>query len=187
MAGQRLNLGCGANRKAGYVNVDRHGEPDVEHDLETFPWPWEDDSVGEILLIHVLEHLGQDPAVFMKIMQEMYRICEGGAKIHVSVPHFRHDFFWDDPTHVRVVTPLAMGLFSKKNNRQWIAQGASNSPLGLYLDVDFELLQTKFRPSTHWFRLHPRQPVDLELLLAESAIYNNLIEQIDMVLRVIKE
>lgn len=187
MAGLRLNLGCGARRLTGFVNVDKFGDPDVKHDLETFPWPWDSDSVDEIILLHVLEHLGQDPKVYLGIMQEMYRVCRGGARIFIVVPHFRHDFFWDDPTHVRAVTPLGLSLFSQRLNHEWIACGAANSPLGLYLGINFELLRTNYRPSSHWFRRHPEPTVNLESLLEESALYNNLIEQIEMELQVIKQ
>ena len=55
----KLNLGCGQHHREGYINVDKYGSPDILHDLETFPWPWRDNSVKEILLYHVLEHLGQ--------------------------------------------------------------------------------------------------------------------------------
>lgn len=186
MANLRLNLGCGAKRRDGFVNVDKFGTPDVKHDLETFPWPWDDNSVCEILLVHVLEHLGQDSDTYLKVMQEMYRICAPDASIHILVPHFGHDFFWDDPTHVRAVTPLGIQLFSKRLNKEWIARNVSNSPLGLFLDVDFELIETQFTPSAHWFRLHPEETVDMDLLIAESAIYRNLIEQIYMKVRVVK-
>tara|TARA_Y100001968_G_scaffold191281_1_gene175271 strand:- start:131 stop:691 length:561 start_codon:yes stop_codon:yes gene_type:complete len=182
----KLNLGCGETRIPGYLNVDKYGNPDIKQDLECFPWPWEPDSVEEIKLIHVLEHLGQDKDIYFGIFKEMYRICKHGAKIFISVPHFRHQFFFDDPTHVRAVTPLGLELFSKKANKKWIKNGASNSPLGLYLDVDFELKQTGLKPSSDWFRLHPDKNVDIQLLVQESQIYNNLIEQYDMVLEVIK-
>ena len=56
MPGLRLNLGCGFKQLEGYVNVDRFGNPDLKFDLETFPWPWLDNSVIEIKLIHILEH-----------------------------------------------------------------------------------------------------------------------------------
>jgi len=184
--GLRLNLGCGAKRLNGYVNVDKFGEPDLRHDLEVFPWPWDDNAVSEILLVHVLEHLGGDSPTYLKIVQEMYRVCEPGARIKIVVPHFRHDFFFDDPTHVRAITPLGLQLFSQRLNREWITRGAANSPLGLYLGVDLELVQTNYQPSQLWFQLHPQQPVDLSLLLHESALYNNLIEQLEMELRVVK-
>ena len=64
---------------------------------------------------------------------------------------------------------------------------AANSPLGLYLDIDFELRQTVIKPSRDWFRLHPDKNVDITLLQQESNIYNNLIEQYDMILEVIKK
>ena len=186
MNGLKLNLGCGEKRIPGYINVDKYGSPDIKHDLESFPWPWETNSVSDILLIHVLEHLGKDVEIYFGIFKEMYRICNHGAKIKIIVPHFRHQFFYDDPTHVRVVTPLGLQLFSKKQNKIWVEKGAANSPLGLYLDIDFELRQTIIKPSEDWFRLHPDKNVDVKLLQQEANIYNNLIEQYDMLIEVIK-
>jgi hypothetical protein len=93
----KLNLGCGKNPKPGYVNVDKYDNPDVLHDLETFPWPWKDNSVNEIRLIHVLEHLGERKEVFLNIIKELYRICVASATIHIVVPHPRHDDFINDP------------------------------------------------------------------------------------------
>ena len=182
----KLNLGCGEKRIPGYINVDKFGNPDIRHNLESFPWPWKENTVSEILLIHVLEHLGKDIEIYFGIFKEIYRICKPGAKIKIVVPHFRHQFFYDDPTHVRVVTPLGLQLFSKKLNKLWVEKGAANSPLGLYLDIDFELKQTSIKPSEDWFRLHPDKNVNIKLLQQESNIYNNLIEQYEMMLEVIK-
>lgn len=182
----KLNLGCGAKRFPGYVNVDKYGEPDLKHDLEEFPWPWPDNSVAEVMLVHVLEHLGQRTETYLKIIQELYRVCRGGAKIVIVVPHFRHDHFFDDPTHVRAITPLGLRLFSQRENRQWIEQGAANSPLGLYLNVNFELLETQATPSPIWSQMHAGQQVEVPQLQLESSLYNNLIEQWQMTLEVIK-
>ena len=132
----KLNLGCGEKRYEGYLNVDKYGTPDLKVDLEKFPWPWESDSVSEIKMIHVLEHLGKDVDIYFGIFKEIYRICQNSAKVFITVPHYRHEFFYDDPTHVRVVTPLGLQLFSKKANKLWAEQGAANSPLGQYLDID---------------------------------------------------
>jgi hypothetical protein len=55
------------------------------------------------------------------------------------------------------------------------------------LGVDFELIEAIVQPSEHWFRLHPGPgPVDVPLLVAESALHNNLIEQFTMTLQVVK-
>ena len=184
--GIKLNLGCGEKKLDGYVNVDKFGEPDVHHDLEQFPWPWEESSVEEVVMSHVLEHLGQLTDVYLGVIKELYRVCEPNAKILIAVPHFRHDNFFADPTHVRVITPLGLTLFSQKMNRQWIEQGASNSPLGIYHDVDFELVRTSFSPSQVWRNRYPKHVQDVQMLVRENNLYNNLIEQIDMELRVIK-
>ena len=41
---KKLNLGSGADKKKGYVNIDwnRFNEPDVVHDLNQFPYPFSD-------------------------------------------------------------------------------------------------------------------------------------------------
>jgi hypothetical protein len=188
MGGLRLNLGCGLNRLDGYVNVDREGEPDLRHDLEIFPWPWPDDSVSEVRLHHVLEHLGRDPKVYLQIMKELYRVCHDSATIQINVPHHRHEYFFNDPTHVRAVTAEGMRLFSQKDNREWAAQGLANSPLGIYLGIDLELIEWKVKPSALWDRLsaHSQQPIDAQTLLQQSELYNNLIEEVQLTLRAVK-
>ena len=40
-----------------------------------------------------------------------------------------------------------MGLFSQRPNRDWIAKGFANSPLGIYLGIDFEVLEVTFKAS----------------------------------------
>ncbi|HVP70154.1 MAG TPA: hypothetical protein VMS45_02445 [Gemmatimonadaceae bacterium] len=139
----RLNLGSGQNPFPGYINVDKYGEPDWRCDLEVFPWPWPDSSIEEVQLIHVLEHLGRDPDVFIGVMKELYRVCKPGARVRIRVPHPRHDDFIGDPTHVRVITPQVMSLFSRRNCETWKAQGAANSPLALYHGVDFETIEAQ--------------------------------------------
>ena len=49
----------------------------------TFPWPWPTDSVDEILLRHALEHIGESTETFLRIMQELYRVCRHSAVINI--------------------------------------------------------------------------------------------------------
>ena len=58
-----------------------------------FPWPFETSSATEILLSHVLEHLGEKRDTYLKIIQELYRVSAPDAVIKISVPHPRHDDF----------------------------------------------------------------------------------------------
>ena len=138
----KLNLGCGFNKPDGFVHVDMFEEcqPDIVHNLETFPYPFEDNSVEEILFNHSLEHIGQQPSVFLRVVQEVYRICKEEALIKINVPHPRHDNFLSDPTHVRAITPMTLQLFDLDLNKHWQKIGAANSLLAIYLGVNFKLL-----------------------------------------------
>ena len=134
----KLNLGCGKDYIDDWVNVDFYDDLncDVVHDLEEFPWPWENDSVSEIKIIHTLEHLGADWKVYIKILQEMYRICEDDATIEVHVPSPWHWNYISDPTHVRPVTPDGLNLFSKEHCQLCIDEGTSETPFAMIYDVD---------------------------------------------------
>ena len=134
----KLNLGCGKDYIDDWINVDFYDDSkcDVTHDLEKFPWPWEDNSVSEILIKHTLEHLGADWKVYIKILQEMYRVCKDDAEIIVAVPSPWHWNFTADPTHVRPVTPDGLNLFSKEHCQTCIDEGKSETPFAMIYDVD---------------------------------------------------
>jgi SAM-dependent methyltransferase len=87
---RKLNLGSGEFSKEGYVNVDFFSlsNPDITHDLNQYPYPFEDNSFDLIEADHVLEHL-TDP---FRVMGELRRICASGGIIHVRVPHFSRGF-----------------------------------------------------------------------------------------------
>jgi ubiquinone/menaquinone biosynthesis C-methylase UbiE len=185
--GLKLNLGCGQNHLPGYVNVDKYGEPDVRCDLEEFPWIWADNSVNEVVLHHVLEHLGETTAVYLGILKELYRICQPDAIVHITVPHPRHDDFLNDPTHVRAVTPDSLALFSKKNNREWAELKAANSPLGFYLNVDFELVHTDYLLDEPWLSQYKAGDIDHDDIWLAGRQFNNVFKQIEMTLKVVKK
>src|ERR1051326_1395589 len=75
----KLDLGCGPNKKPGFLGVDRRAFDgvDVVTDL-TGPWPWADQSVEEIHMSHVLEHFTGKERVH--IFNEMHRVLIKGGK-----------------------------------------------------------------------------------------------------------
>ena len=184
----KLNLGCGMNRRDGWLNVDSSPacNPDLVCDLETTPWPWPDSSVDEMLFNHSLEHMGQATSVFLAIVKEIYRVGSDGARIAINAPHPRHDSFLFDPTHVRIVTPEILMMFDKRKNEEWARAGAANTPLGLYLNVDFELAaatMTLEEPYLSEFRSGALNADEINRLARER---NNVISECRMVLRVRK-
>jgi tetratricopeptide (TPR) repeat protein len=185
--GKKLNLGCGQNLLQGYINVDKFGDPDVRCDLEVFPWIWEDNSIDKILLNHVLEHLGASTEVYLGIIKEMYRVCRPNALIYINVPHPRHDDFLNDPTHVRAVTPDGLMLFSQAKNREWATVRAANSPLGLYLNVDLELVDFAYTLDEPWYLQYVSGAVNSSDMMQNIRIYNNVAKQIEITLKVVKD
>lgn len=163
----KLNLGCGYNKLDGYANVDSdpNCQPDVLADLED-SLPFEDNSVDEIVLNHVLEHLGQTTKVYFHVWKEMYRVLKDGALVLITVPHHNHDNFHHDATHVRKITPLGIDMFNQQRNTQTIESGGQESTLGLQIGVDVAVMDVGY-DLTPWFNEHvqgkPREFAELEM------------------------
>jgi hypothetical protein len=184
----RLNLGCGDTRIEGYLNVDKEAgcDPDQIQDLEAFPWVFEDDSVDQIVMNHVLEHLGATSEIYLSIIKELYRICKAGATIDIKVPHPRHDDFVTDPTHVRPILPGQFHMYSKKNNREWREAGFANTPLADYLEVDFEVQDVQWVVDDKWIKKLQAGEVTSEALAEMAEHQYNIIKEIQIQLKVIK-
>jgi glycosyltransferase involved in cell wall biosynthesis len=184
----KLNLGSGSDRPAGWVNVDKYraAAPDIVHDLESIPWPLPDGCAEEVLLKHVLEHLGRDTNTLLGIIQELYRVCAPGATVRILVPHPRHQDFLQDPTHVRPILPEMFQHFSLAANREWERLGLPGTPLARYLGVDFETVSTTLTLDPRWnaeFRSGRISREDLDRAMQER---NNVVQVVEVVLRAVK-
>jgi hypothetical protein len=182
----KLNLGCGSQILPGYCNVDKFGAPDLVWDLERLPWPWDDNSAEEVLLSHVLEHLGQDPKDFIAIIKELYRVCRNGALLKIIVPHPRHDTFLIDPTHVRAITMATMEMFSRRLNLEWQKLGAGNTPLALMHGVDFEMVSAVSTLDEPYRTLYRNGTITAQQMQEKERTLNNVVLEIDMTLRALK-
>lgn len=184
----KLNMGCGHSKLEGFVNVDLFPEcnPDVVCDLEKLPWPWETGSATQVLFNHSLEHLGADSRTFLEMMKELYRISANGCMIHINAPHPRHDNFINDPTHVRIITPELLALFSKRQNEEWKRLGAANSPLALYLHVDFELVSATRILNEPYFSLYNSKRISDAELATMIKEKNNIVTEYKIVIKAVK-
>ncbi len=104
-APRRLNLGCGHQKKPGWIGIDKVPTPaaDVVRDL-TRGLPYDDSSVDEIYCDNVLEHIGP-PEDFAFVLNELYRVLKPGGVATLIVPDARSQAAWQDPTHVRAFVP----------------------------------------------------------------------------------
>lgn len=109
----KLNLGCGTDYKDGWVNVDMGDcRCDVKHDLEVFPWPFEDSSVDEMWFQHIFEHFS--PQNFISIVREIYRIGRDSAIVTLISPYAGSDNYWTDPTHKMPLTSRTFDFFDRE-------------------------------------------------------------------------
>ena len=185
----KLNLGCGDKRMPGWLNVDHVPDcnPDMVVDLEKFPWPWETGSVDEILLSHVLEHLGETRDVYLGIIKEMYRVCDHNAKISIYVPHPRHDHFFWDPTHVRPILVESLQMFDQALNRKWIENKWANTPLGVYLGVDFRIESHQYVLDPIYMKKLENNEISRDQVIEFMRTNNNVVQQINVIWRAHKE
>ena len=80
----RLHLGCGGERKDGWINIDLLGDPvDVAWNLAR-PLPFDSSSVAAVFHEHLLEHLPL--AAGDAFMQECYRVLRPGGILRAGVP-----------------------------------------------------------------------------------------------------
>jgi SAM-dependent methyltransferase len=94
---KKLNLGCGRNKKEGFVNVDwdKLNSPDIVVDLNEYPYPFEDNSFDYIEAFHILEHLNKP----FKTMGELRRILKKDGIVKIKVPHFSRGFTHTEHSH----------------------------------------------------------------------------------------
>ncbi|MBL1140629.1 MAG: methyltransferase domain-containing protein [Proteobacteria bacterium] len=105
----KINLGAGSDIRDEYVNHDITKLPgiDVVHDLNVFPWPWEDNSTDEIVAKDIIEHLDD----FMAAMEEIHRILVSGGVVRIKVPYWNSVSRYADPTHQRGFHEITFKFF----------------------------------------------------------------------------
>jgi hypothetical protein len=112
----KLDIGCGQNKAEGFTGIDWKAGPgvDIVHDLTTFPWPLDNNSVSEARCIHYVEHTPD----LISFMNELYRILAPSATCTIMAPYYSSIRAWQDPTHVRAISEASFLYF----NRQWRIQ-----------------------------------------------------------------
>jgi predicted SAM-dependent methyltransferase len=109
-----LNLGSNRNRIPNAIGVDTIAQEgvDVVHDLNVFPYPFDDNSVKIVHAYHVIEHLSNP----LKAIEEIHRILEPDGLLYLRVPHFSSLYAWGDITHKQAFSTHAFGIFDIKGD-----------------------------------------------------------------------
>jgi len=137
-----INLGCGKTKIPGSIGMDRVnilGYVDIVHDLNKFPYPQTKNSVDEVHMYHVLEHLDKP----IKVIEEIHRILKNGGKLYIRVPHFSSMGSFTDITHVRPFGYFSFDCFQEDSYHNF------------YTKARFKILSRKI----NYFGLYPNSGI----------------------------
>lgn len=126
---KKLNLGCAGFKKEGYINVDWQSivEPDVSHNLNQYPYPFEDNEFDHVEAFHIIEHLDRP----FQVMSEIHRILKPDGVLLIKVPHFSRGMAHPEHAHGFDVT------FPNYFNQKYSDVG--------YFGIEYELVSLKLR------------------------------------------
>jgi hypothetical protein len=141
----KLNIGCGQRKLLGYVNVDNEPgvDPDFLLDVSRETWPWGDSTVEAVEASHVMEHIAPGEP-FFHFMRELYRVCQPGAEVEVTLPHPSHDLFLNDPTHRQPIMPGTLAMFNRRHVEALAARGDMLTPFYKFIGVDFDFQTVRY-------------------------------------------
>lgn len=183
-----LNLGCGFSKLEGYWNVDVQEKcnPDQVFDMEQTVWPYEDNFFEKITASNVLQYVGKDPDVFVRILKEMYRVSKDQAEWFIRFPHHRSDIIWNDYKHVRVLTDQTFRMFDQTLNFKAIDEGTHDFSYGIYNNIDLEVYDVRFNLVKYWIEQEQAGMVGRTQLNVNLNTMSNVAELVDLHIRVHK-
>jgi ubiquinone/menaquinone biosynthesis C-methylase UbiE len=166
----KLNLGCGNHRIEGFLGVDKlkTSAADIIYNLSIFPYPFHNNSIEEVTLYHILEHLPDT----IEVMNEIWRICKNEAKVRIIVPYYNSPGACHDPTHVRFFTERTFDYFTEDGT-------TFSSEYNYYSFARFEIISV-IPSQRKIFTILPRR---IQWLLAHHLA---TVHSIEFILKVIK-
>lgn len=83
---KKLNLGAGTVILEDFINLDCTQIPgiDLVHDLNVYPWPFEDNSFEYVIAEDLIEHLDNP----MTAIEEIHRITTANGIVEIQVPYW---------------------------------------------------------------------------------------------------
>lgn len=129
----KLNLGCGNKHEPGFINVDSYAahKPQQVWDLNKVPYPWQNESIDNVKMRHVLEHVDD----VIVTMNEVWRILKFGKRVHIEVPYVTHFQAIGHPQHKHF---FHWGTFG------WLDVASRGRPgLESYTDKYFRIIQNR--------------------------------------------
>lgn len=167
MSYTELLIGCGSRRTKDIktpghpewenlitADINWRHDPDKLMDLCQFPYDFKDEFFDEIHAYEVLEHTGAqgDYSFFFGQFEEFWRILKPGGLFCATVPSWRSEWAWADPSHTRVITPGTLVFLSQKQYQLQVGKTAMSDFRYLY-QADFDILHSQCDDERHVFVL----------------------------------
>ncbi len=125
MGNFKVDIGCGVNKKKGFIGIDviKTNNVDIICDVGKHGIPLKSSSVVEIFSSHFLEHVENTQF----LIEEIYRVLEPNGIVEILVPHFSNmdSYHWMHKTYWNV---RGFDVFDK------------TGPYHYYFNVNFEIL-----------------------------------------------
>ncbi len=137
MTSRILDVGCGINKRAGAIGIDRipGTKADVLVELDHFPYPFRDSSFDGLQAVHVIEHVSD----VIKTMEEFHRLVRAGGEVFIVTPHYTDFSSFCDPTHKWHLNSYSLRYF-----------GQDNAGYGYYSKARFQEISTRVKLLSFW-------------------------------------
>lgn len=174
IVGEKLNLGCGASRGAGFINADMYGDTaDILFDCRK-PWPIKPKSLDTVYAHHMLEHFDADE--IFDVFWEIGAALKDGGHLVAHTPHAASDHQFACPQHKTGFTEDSLHHYNKRT----FAPGGVSAGMGQGLRLhNWTTVQRFLVPMTEYETADHSSP---EFQFAVRH-YNNVIREVLFVMR----
>lgn len=114
-----VDIGCGGNKQGeNWFGIDYRKLPGVDlvQDLEVFPWAIPSETFNTAVSTHVIEHINPSHGIFIKFMNEVWRILKPGGEFIIGAPYATSMGMFRDPTHVNFINEETWSYFDPEDN-----------------------------------------------------------------------
>ena len=155
------------------LDMDAGLKPDVVHDLNDLPLPFDDNVFDEIHCVDVLEHIGSqgDWRQWFGMFDEFWRILKPGGRFSCAAPRADSVWAWGDPGHTRIIVEEQLTYLVRPQYAQ-VGKTAMTDYTSYFVG-DWDITRKEYTPDHFKFELTAFKPVRDPFDFVDSFLGNN--------------